>query len=215
MVTMRNFLKIIIVISLSVCILGCSINDQEYKAKNNKENSSNDNEIKHSFDVNLDEKSEEIVFSWYKKNHYEYEEKNEQKYSFQIVDKDVRIYGKKCYLVVMYFDGSQYLNFAVNVKDSELYLCYEDNITFIPINNIMVLNNSKYLNKVKKATNFLKKKCNNNIVYCDTVTRFQKVYFVFAEYTNMKFQTMYFFDVKLKDVFTWDLKKDVLNAVAS
>lgn len=164
----------------------------------------------------LDEKPEEIVFSWYKKNHYEYEEKNKQKYSFQIVDKDVKIYGEKCYLVVMYFDGSQYLNFAVNVKDNELYLCYEDNFTFIPINNIMVLNNSKYLNKVKQATDFLKKKCNkNNIVYCDTVMRFQKVYFVFAEYSNMEFQTMYFLDVESKDVFTWDLKKDVLNAVAS
>ena len=213
---MRNFLKIILVIWLSVGILGCSINDQEYEVKNNKEKSSNDNEIKHSFDVDLDEKSEEIVFSWYKKNHYEYEAKNEQKYSFQIVDKDANIYGKKCYLVVMYFDGSQYLNFAVNVKDSELYLCYEDNFTFIPINDIIMLNGSKYLKKIKKATIFLKKKCNNNnIIYCDTVMRLQKEYLVFAEYKNMKFQTMYFFDVKSKDVFTWDLKKDVLNAVTS
>lgn len=114
----------------------------------------------------------------------------------------------------MYFDGSQYLNFAVSVKDSQLYLCYEDNFTFIPINYIMVLNNSKYIKKIKKTTKFLKKKCNkNNIVYCDTVMRFQKVYFVFAEYTNMEFQTMYFFDVKSKAVFTWDLKKDVLSEI--
>lgn len=62
MVTMRNLLKIILVIWLSVGILGCSKNDQEYEVKNNKEKSSVNNEMKHSVDVNLDEKSEEIVF---------------------------------------------------------------------------------------------------------------------------------------------------------
>ena len=205
---MRNSLKIIFaVILLSAAVLGCSQNEPKLNVENY------DNESRHMYDVNSDEKIKEMVFSWYKKNHYEYEEENEKRYLVKILSKDIKIYGKKCYVLMMYFDGWHHMEFVVSIEDGELYTSCYDNFTYVPLNNIMVLNDSKYLNEIKEATNVIRKKCKkNNIDYCDTVMRLQKVYFLFGEYDDkdMEFKTMYLFNAESRDVFIWDLEKDAV-----
>ena len=211
---MKRILKfVLLVICMFLGLVSCSSFAPKNQVKIERDESSSQNE--RSIEIDLEKRIENIVFSWYKKNHYEYKEKNEQKYTFRIVDKDASIYGRKCYLVVMYFNGKQYMDFAVDIKDCELYLCYEDNLKFIPVKSIMLLDASKYEKEIKKTTNYLKRKCDiNNIVFCDTVMRLQKEYFVFAEYTDMEIQTMYLIDANSDDIYTWDLKNDVLNPLA-
>ncbi len=196
-----KFLRLVLILLMVAFVSGCSYD----KTKNKTEGLRNNSESSTSFE----KKVESLAFSWYREHHHEYENQNEKKYSFKIVDK-TRIYGTECYLLIMYFGGEQYLDFAIDIELNKLYLC-EDNFTFIPINNLEILDDAKFL---KQAENTIEKVFNgkkNQINYCHVVKWKGKIYFMYEEYIELELQDVFLVSKDSKEVFKWNLSKDILE----
>lgn len=203
MVEMIKFLRLNFVLLLVIFASGCGVARETEIAK--RENA--------TYSSGIERNIKKLILTWYKENYYEYDERNEQKYSFRVIDKNSKVYEQKCYLVVMYFEGKQYMNFAVNAQSGNLYLCYEDGITFIPLNDLAIIDDKKYAKQAKKIIDTVFNSQIDDIIYCDTIKKNGDIYFLLGQFIDFEFQDIYLVHAETKKVYKWNLLNDVLENI--
>lgn len=200
---MTKFLRLNLVLLLVILIAGCGVaRETEIERKENT-----------TYSSDIERNINKIILTWYKENYYEYDECNEPEYSFRVIDKNSKVYDQKCYLVVMYFEGKQYMDFAVNVQSGNLYLCYEDGITFIPLNDLAIIDDKKYAKQGEKIIDTVFNSQIEDIIYCDTIKKNGDIYFLLGQFINSEFQDMYLVHAETQKVYKWNLRKDVLENI--
>lgn len=165
------------------------------------------------------EELQEKVLSWYQNNHYMYEPNDEAQYSCLCDDTDV-IYGKKCDLARLYYEGRNNMLFAIEEETGEIYWEYGDDV-FIPVNRIKILDYLKYEKKAEQIKKKIKKKIFSNykikgkdLEYCDTIERENVKYFVFGKFRSSVVRPVFLVKAETEEVYEWDLSEDKLNKVS-
>lgn len=202
-----KIVQLLITIFLILLISACSNN-----------NLYSDNKVTSTIDIDLikeigQEKAQEMAFEWFKNNHYAYKASEEEKYSFRFTENTEVIYGKKCYLLVMYYEGKQYLFFAISTESGELYLDYDVNL-FLRLNNLKILNPGYYKKDAKSIMNeVFDKKTVDRLAYFDTVEKDGVKYYVYGEFVSSILNSVLAVKIETAEVYQWDIPGNTLSKI--
>lgn len=199
---MRKMKIFIGICTIILCISGCT----------NENIATNASKETIQIPLTKEEKAKELALSWYRENHYEYKEEDEEKYSFRLLDESMDD-NPNCYPLIMYFNGKNYLDMLVDVKTNMIYYSYDGISTFIPLNKIKILDASCYEEDVEKVKEEVFGEEASDVVYCDAVERDETTYFVLGTFkkNEVVFQDVFMWNTETKKIYKWNLSKDILE----
>lgn len=203
-------LTVCLVIVLSACSKKVTDTTQETDSNTAAKASSKSVEDEAPQEIG-EERAQEIAFSWFKKNDFSFQSDKEDKYSFQFTDNHEDIYGEESYLLIMFFEGSAQMHFAVTMQKGKLYLDYGVN-NFVPIDNIKVLDDTKEESEPRVLIEKSEKNSDEReLAYFETIQREYEKYFVYGKFKSATLKSIFVMNVMTEEVFEWELDKDIFK----